>query len=189
MPKIIVVSGTPGTGKTIVAKLLAEKLKACYVNLSEMVLEEKLYVGYDESRGSYIVDEERVRRRLRELVEKCSILVVDGHYGELAPKEYVDKVIVLRTDPLELEERLRKKNWPWEKIRENVAAEILGVCTVNAIEEQGVDKVYEVDTTNRSPQEVVKEIVEEILTGKKPPGPRIDWLTLKPLELIRRYLE
>ncbi len=189
MPKIIVVSGTPGTGKTVIAKLLAEELGACYVNLSEMVLKEKLYVGYDESRGSYIVDEERVRSRLRELVKDCNILVVDGHYGEIAPREYVDKVIVLRTDPLELEERLRRKNWSWEKIRENIAAEILGVCTVNALEEQGADKVYEVDTTNRSPQEVVKEIIEEVLTGKKPSGPRIDWLTLKPLEVIERYLK
>lgn len=189
MSKIIVISGTPGTGKTVVAKTLAEKLGACYVNLSNLVLEEKLYIEYDAIRNSYIVDEEKVRKRLREIAGKCNILVVDGHYGELAPQELVDKIIVLRTDPQELEERLRKKGWSWEKIKENVAAEIIGVCTVNALEEHGEDRVYEVDTSNRNPGDVVKEILEVILPGKASSGSRIDWLASKPLDVLKRYLD
>jgi len=189
MPKIIVISGTPGTGKTLVAKKLAEKLKACYINLSDMVINEKLYVEYDEVRKSYVIDEEKVKTRLREIAKSCDILIVDGHYGELAPRELVDKIIVLRTDPLELEKRLRKKGWSWEKIKENVAAEIIGVCTVNALEEHGEDKVYEIDTTNRSPEEIIEEIINEVLLGKAVPGPRIDWLILKPLEILKKYLD
>lgn len=189
MSKIIVISGTPGTGKTLVAKKLAEKLEACYINLSEMVINEKLYVEYDEIRESYVIDEEKVRTRLREIARNCDILIVDGHYGELAPRELVDKIIVLRTDPLELEERLRRKGWSWEKIKENVAAEIIGVCTVNALEEHGEDKVYEIDTTNRSPEEIIKEIINKILPGKAVSGSRIDWLASKPLEVLKKYLD
>ena len=114
-------------------------------------------------------------------------MVIDTHFGEIIPKEYVDKVIVLRTDPEELEKRLWRKGWWWEKIRENVEAEILSVCTHNAIEAFGEDRVYEVDTTSKTIDQVIDEILD-ILMGKAKPGLRFDWLSIKPLDKIEKYL-
>ncbi len=187
MGKVIILSGTPGTGKTTIAKILAKKLNAVHIDLSDFVLKEGLYVDYDEEVASFIIDEKRLVEKLREIIEKNKLVIIDSHYGEIVPKQYVDKVIVLRTDPEELEKRLWRKGWWWEKIRENVEAEILSVCTINAIKAFGEEKVFEVDTTNKPVEKVIEEVMD-IIKGKGTPGLRYDWLSIKPCEKIEKYL-
>ncbi len=187
MTKIIVVSGTPGTGKTLLAKKLAEKLGACYVNLSSLVIEKKLYAEYDASRSTFVVDEERVREYLRNLARECRIIVVDSHYGEVSPRELVDKIIVLRLDPVELEKRLRERGWSESKIKENVQAEILGVCTINALEEQGEEKVFEINVTGKSLEEVLNEALD-IVEGRRKKRGLIDWFSIKAFDELEKYL-
>ncbi|MEE9151883.1 MAG: NMP kinase, partial [Thermoplasmata archaeon] len=84
----------------------------------------------------------------------------------------MDLAIILRCDPLVLEERLREKKWPEKKIRENVGAEILDVIKVEAFEV--LDKVYEIDTTHKNSEEVT-DAIEEIIEGNYE-EPHIDWL-------------
>ena len=184
---MIIITGTPGTGKTSIARELAKRLNAVHIDLSRYVIEEGLYTDYDIDRASFIIDEERVIKRIKTLINKYGNVVIDAHFGEIIPKEYVDKVIVLRTDPEELEKRLWRKGWWWEKIRENVEAEILSVCTHNAIEAFGEDRVYEVDTTSKAIDQVIDEILD-ILRGRAKPGLRFDWLSIKPLDKIEKYL-
>lgn len=185
--RVIVITGTPGTGKSSVAKKLAERLNATHIDLSQYIIEEGLYTGYDVDRASFIIDEEKVVERIRMLISKYGDIVIDTHFGEIIPREYVDKVIVLRTDPEELEKRLWMKGWWWEKIRENVEAEILSVCTHNAIDAFGEEKVYEVNTTSKTVDQVVDEILD-ILRGKAKPGLKYDWLSIKPINVLEKYL-
>lgn len=187
MARIIVISGTPGTGKTLLAKSLVERLGACYVNLSNLVMEKKFYTEYDADRNTFIVDEDRVRKYLRDLAQKCELIIVDSHYGEISPKELLDKIIVLRLDPIELEERLRKRGWSESKIRENVQAEILGVCTINALEEQGEEKVFEINVTGKSLEDVLNEALD-IIEGRRKKKEFIDWLTIKSINDLEKYL-
>lgn len=185
--KVIVVTGTPGTGKTLLARKLAEKLNGIHIDLSELVLKEGLYTEYDVEVASFIIDEEAVIGRIKELASRYEIVVIDSHYGEIVPPDLVWKVIVLRTDPEELEKRLQKRGWWWEKIRENVEAEILSVCSQQALNVFGRDKVYEIDTTNKNPQQVLEEALE-ILQGKGEPGLKYDWLATKPIKKLSKYL-
>ena len=185
---VIVVSGTPGTGKSSLAKKLAKRLGGVHVDLSDFVLKEGLYIDYDVERASFIVDEEALINRLKEIICRNRLVIIDSHYGEIIPPEYVDKVIVLRTDPEELEKRLWRKGWWWEKIRENVEAEILSVCTHNAIRVYGEKRVYEIDTTNKTIDQVLEEALEIIEEEKGEPGLKYDWLALKPLEKLEKYL-
>ncbi len=189
MGKAIVITGTPGTGKTSVAKRVAEILKAPHIDLSKLVIDEQLYVDYDEERASFIIDEEKVIEKLKELLNKNNLVIIDSHYGEIVPREYVDKVIVLRTDPEILEERLKKKGWWWEKIRENIEAEILSICTINAINVFGEEKVYEVDTSSKDIEETVREVVEIIKGTRKDYGLKYDWLSLKSIDRLAKYFK
>lgn len=179
MAKIIVVSGTPGVGKTEVARALARRMgHAKVITLSEEVLRRGLYTHFDETRKTFIIDEEGVTSYLRELAERSNgILVLDSHYGELAPREYIDKVVVLRLHPKELKRRLMTRGWPPSKVRENVEAELLGVCTVNAVQAYGEEVVVEIDVTGKTVEEVVEEIFKALrCSGAECTKYRVNWL-------------
>ncbi|MEM2039294.1 MAG: adenylate kinase family protein [Zestosphaera sp.] len=189
MGKAIVISGTPGVGKTLVATLLASKLGLSYLNLSDLVVRESLYVGVDEARGSFVVDEERLVKKLTELLsESKSDVIIDSHYGEIIPDELVKIIFVLRLNPVILYERLVSRGWSEEKVKENVEAEILGVCTYNAVNEHTESKVCEIDVTNKGVGEVVEEILS-ILNNIRKCEVWVDWLSQElPQDFITKLL-
>jgi adenylate kinase len=59
---VIVITGTPGTGKSTHAELLAHEspVPLIHINVSELVKEKNLYEEYDEEWESYNVDEDKV---------------------------------------------------------------------------------------------------------------------------------
>ena len=60
---VIIITGTPGTGKTTHAELLAQEspVPLKHINVGELVKEKGLYEEFDEEWQSYIVDEDKVR--------------------------------------------------------------------------------------------------------------------------------
>ncbi len=187
MSRAIVIGGTPGTGKTTIARRLAEIMGYRHIDVSAFVIENKLYTDYDAHYLSYVIDEEKVVNELKKIILSEKV-VIDTHYPEIIPPDLVEVVVILRTRPSILETRLRERNWPWHKIRENVMAEIMSVPTVNAIEAFGRDKVYEVDTSEKTIDETLNEVIGIIKGERKPEsGLRYDWLALLPLEEIMKY--
>jgi len=191
--KCVGISGTPGTGKTSVGKHLSAKMGIPMIELGNYVIENKLYLYFDELRNSYVIDEDKVRNSVRRLFEDIGPLIVISHYVEVLPRDILELVVVLRRDPYELISVLNARGWRTHKVAENVEAELLSVCTLNAVEELGEDMVVEVDTTSRSVSDVAEEILE-IVYGEKPVylGHRIDWLSILPedkLGLVLEYIE
>jgi len=189
LASVYVLAGTPGTGKKSVAAKLAEQCGVLVVNLSSLVLERGMVIAYDQERDSYIIDEERVVGFIEEYVSRLSGEVVfTTHYPEILPKNIVHAVFILRTHPLVLEERLLNRGWSRRKVDENVMAEILGVVAYSALEVFGEERVYEIDTTTKRPEEVAEAICRAI-RGEMAlePGVRIDWLSQLPLDVIKRF--
>ncbi len=189
---VIVITGTPGTGKTSVSRKLVEKINGLHIDVSRYVIDNRIYIGYDEYRRSYIIDEEKLVEKLESIIrESNKPVVIDIHYPEILDPNMVDYVIILRTNPLELEKRLsRRKDWPLYKIRENVMAEILGVVTSNVLEHYPEEKVYEIDTTSKNIEEIVREIIA-IIRGKRKISVKkwIDWLELISPRILDKYGE
>ena len=167
--RVILVTGTPCVGKTSVARLLASKLGALYVNLTELALHENLVSGRDEERGSVIVDENLMRRKIREIIQGCdkSEVIVDGHYAvSVVPKKLVTQVFVLRRDPVELLKFMGNCGFSGDKLWENLASEILDVCLCDALNVYEKGKICELNVSGKSVDEVACQILD-VLNGVK----------------------
>eukprot|EP00976_Prorocentrum_cordatum_P079789 1183717-Prorocentrum_minimum.AAC.1 len=57
----ILVTGTPGTGKTTTAQEVARATGLTYINVGDWVKEQELHSGWDEEFGCYIMDEDKER--------------------------------------------------------------------------------------------------------------------------------
>lgn len=177
--RVILVTGTPCVGKTSVARMLALRLDAAYVNLTELALRENLVLGRDEKRGSLIVDESRMKSRIGKIVEEYGEkgVIVDGHYAaSVVPEKLATHVFVLRRNPVELRSFMEKADFSGDKLWENLASEILDVCLVDALNVYGKEKVCEIDVSGRSVENVVAEILEVLKGSKKCRVGVVDWL-------------
>ncbi len=68
---------------------------------------------------------------------------------------------------------MKARGYSKEKIGENVEAELVDVILVEALEEN--ENVIEVDTTGKTPEEVVDEILRLIQKGVKRRVGIVDW--------------
>lgn len=163
----VLLTGTPGTGKSTAAKAFSFKTGHDIIHINEEVGAD--YLSVED--GSKVVDIEVLSEKIgARLTKNC---VVDGHLSHLLSLEGI--VIVLRTNPRELEKRLVKKGFSKRKIAENLEAEALDVCLVESLERY--DDVFEIDTTGRD-LDYVTDSISNILHGKtddfSPGG--ISWL-------------
>ncbi|MFC6904488.1 adenylate kinase family protein [Halalkalicoccus tibetensis] len=171
----VVVTGTPGTGKTSATEPLTDH---DVLHLNEVVEREGLYTERDEERDSLVVDMDA----LGEYVDDREG-IVESHLAHHLP---ADRVVVLRCAPDELERRLRERGESEPKAsenngstkspqalaryaRENAESEALDLILSEAVAEHGLESVYEIDTTDRSPEEVAEEI-ERVIDGEREPS-------------------
>ena len=166
--KIIVITGTPGVGKTTIAKALAHKLEALYVGVGELVKNENLNLGFDEERNTLVADLSQLSKRIASIIFKTSRdVIIDGHYAsDVIPQNLVTYAFVLRRNPEALKTTLKEKGFEENKIRENIVSELLDVCLINTVKKYGVDLVNEINVTQMSVDEVITEILE-VLKGQQ----------------------
>lgn len=171
----IVIGGTPGTGKTRIAKILASKLRVEAVSLGELAEQEGCVSARDKARDTGIINEDCLVEAILDIVDdRSKRIIIEGHYVDLVPNDSVEIAVVLRTHPETLRERLLERGYSKAKIDENIEAEVLGVCQLDALDAFGEEKVFEIDTTDLIPTEVASSI-EELLKSESAPL-RIDWM-------------
>ena len=158
------ITGTPGTGKTSVAREL-ERRDHTVVRLTDTV--RPYIIEEDTRRQTLVVDVDR-------WVEEFEPVdgIVEGHLAHLLP---CDRVVVLRCRPDVLRERLAPRDYPEEKIAENAEAEALDVILIETLEEHPDEHVFEVDMTDLPISECADRI-ERFIRGELPPSyGSIDW--------------
>jgi broad-specificity NMP kinase len=194
MPKcVMLLTGTPCVGKTSAARLLTAKLNALYLNLTDLALRDNLVSGKDKTRNTIIVDEPRMKKKIRSIIQKTDKrqIVIDGHYAvNVVPKELVTRVFVLRRDPVELRGFMEHCGFQGPKLFENLASEALDVCLFDALKAVGKRRVCELNVTGQSVEETVEQILFLLRHPSKCRVGVVDWLgKLEKEGLLDEYVK
>jgi len=186
MKRVILVTGTPCVGKTTTAKQLATKLNADYINLTEYAKTNNLTLGEDKKRQTTIINEKAMQKKLTQTINASNNanIIIDGHYATaVTPPDHVTRIFVLRRNPKELKKLMQKNNYPEAKLNENLAAEILDTCLVEALQTHE-GKVCELDITGKTVEKTVTEILAVVNGKQKCCSGIVDWLGMLEKENI-----
>jgi len=153
---IIAISGTPGVGKTYIAKKLAKVSdnRLEYFDLNKYIKDNKLYDSYDTKADTYDVDvkllkkiieptfrkeysrdnalDKKIRKTttISELTKIISNKKIDGVIIDSHLSHYLksDYCIIIRADIKILNKRLKERKYSKTKIQDNIESEIFEVC-------------------------------------------------------------
>jgi adenylate kinase len=163
-------------------------MKGKHIELSLYAQEKNYIIKKDIQRDTKIVNMEPLRKALKKELKKLEFsVVVEGHYcHDLFNDDEVSYVFVLRKAPWELGRVLQRRKYIHEKIWENLEAEIMGIIMQEAQEKFVQEKLYEIDTTQKTPEKIALEI-QEIIEGEPTSFNPIDWITCpETLQLLMK---
>lgn len=153
--KIISITGTPTTGKSTLAKILAKKIKYKRLDLSHHY--KQISKGYNQTKQCYDIDLKKLTKLIEEKSKEDNLLI-DSHLSHLLPKKMINLCLVLTCSNLKkLEQRLKKRNYSKKKVRENLDSEIFQICLNEAKENR--HKILLIDTNKKINQ---KELIKKI---------------------------
>ena len=168
----VVVTGTPGTGKTTAVEHLdLDQFDTEFevIHLNDVIRERNFTTGRDEDRDSLVADLDAVA----EWLDGHGDAIVESH---LAHEFDADRVVVLRCTPEEIERRLNERGESAGSARENAESEALDVVLGHAVQNHGEERVYEIETTDRTPEEVAAEIEAVIAGDREPSAGTVDYI-------------
>ncbi len=171
----LVITGNPGVGKHTTAFELKKILDLVLIDINDLAVQHHAFL----QTPNLEIDSRRIAAIIESKLGESQRTVIVGH---LAPyvlkKEWIDLTIVLRRSPYAILSTLESRNYSVEKIRENVASEILGVILYDSVQCFGKEKIAELDTTQTTSTEICEKIISLIKgnTGRKIGV--VDWLSL-----------
>lgn len=155
-PDVIALTGTPGTGKTTISRLLEPPITVIEANT--LAHETNAIEDEDATREALIVDEKTLNKEAHKHLPEPPTLI-EGH---LAHHCNPDAVLLLRCHPDELRDRLQPRGWSKAKIDENIMAETLD----SLVPEIRHDDAWETDTTH-TPPETVAQAIRSLFDGEQ----------------------
>ncbi len=172
----ILLTGTPGTGKSTVARLLSGMAGFASISINAVAKKGGLVkkggeVDLKKLEGALKAEIKRKSKAKNSKLETRN-LVVDGHLG-CEIKLPLDIAFVLRCEPEKLKARLEKRNYKKKKMDDNLLSEALDYCSVQAEMNYGKGKIFDVDAGKRDAKKTAKLILE--IAGGKKKGDFVNW--------------
>ncbi|PGH05975.1 hypothetical protein AJ79_06664 [Helicocarpus griseus UAMH5409] len=142
----IIITGTPGVGKTVHCEQLAQETGLRHLSVNQVVKERECHEGFDDELKSYIVDEDKLLDAIEDDVPKGGY-IIDWHACDLFPKSWIDLVVVIRCPSTStLYDRLSARGYSERKLQENLDAEIFEVLLDEARQSYDEEIVVELNS-------------------------------------------
>nr|POE65302.1 adenylate kinase isoenzyme 6 like hbr1 [Quercus suber] len=140
----IIVTGTPGVGKTTTCEDLAQKTGLHHLNINEVVKQHNIGEKSSDPEDPHtkIVDEDRLLDVIENELEEGG-QIIDWHACDLFPPSQIDLVVVLRCENGVLYDRLTARGYGGKKLEENLDCEIMEVLLEEAREAYDSEIVVE----------------------------------------------
>ncbi len=172
----VALTGTPGTGKSTVGRLLQRnpamvKMGFHVTEVSDLAVRSGGGRPIPGPRPTVEVDLDQLSRWLGAEGAGEPPLLIVGHLAHLLP---VEASVLLRCDPVILEQRLQARGDPVVTVQQNVESEMVDVILAEAV---GAGyPLFEHDTTRETPS-MTAQWVLSVIEGKVAPSHgEIDWL-------------
>ncbi|KAJ1791700.1 factor activating pos9 [Coemansia sp. RSA 2399] len=141
----VLITGTPGTGKTTTAEMVAAAAGLEKITVGDLVKHRKLHDGYNEEYDTYWLNEDKVVDEMEGMMADGG-MCVEFHTCGFFPERWFDLVVVLRTDTEMIFDRLEERGYKGNKIQENVECEIMQVVLDEARESYSHDILLELSS-------------------------------------------
>ncbi len=165
----ILITGTPGVGKTAVAKRLGEALGFRVLNEREFALREGIG-EFDAQENELVVPLEKLEEKLNKFLARQDNVIVEGHLlCEI--RANADAVILVACDPERLASRLELRGYGEVKVQDNVFCEGVGYCRKHCLRNYPKAKVIEA-SNNKDIKETLHDIVVKLRISWQKGGAR-----------------
>jgi len=162
----IIVTGSPGVGKTSVARLLGKKLGLLVLNEKQFALEKGIG-KWNPEEDELVIPLEEFGKAVEGLFLSEKKVIIEGHLlCELKLKP--DFVVLIRVDPEILEARLQRRSYSAEKVQDNVFCEGIDYCKKHVERNYSKEKIVEIQAGK-----TIKETLDRSIKGLKEKGAKL----------------
>ncbi|CAH0727571.1 unnamed protein product, partial [Brenthis ino] len=119
----ILITGTPGVGKSSISRLLSDRTKFEWREVSRLAEEYNCLDEYDPEYQCPFLNEDKLLDIMEGMMSKGGN-IVDYHGCEFFPERWFDAVFVIRTNNTALYDRLKARGYTGKKLEDNIQCEI-----------------------------------------------------------------
>ncbi|KAL6122859.1 hypothetical protein NUSPORA_00120 [Nucleospora cyclopteri] len=165
----LLITGTPGVGKSYLAKKISEKYNIEHIDISSLIKSKRLYEKYDEKYDTYEFDDEYVAVFLNDYCREKNSFIIDTHSPSVAMDIKFDYIFHIKCDWEVLRRRLKNRKYSELKIEENIDVESfdeIGNELSECFPEKSVILVngceYEISQTQYKTDEIIDFISDKL---------------------------
>lgn len=151
----ILITGTPGVGKSSISKAVAEKMSLTSLDVSKLAVERGLVEEHDEKYDCPVIDEDKVIESLESEVKNGGF-IFDFYGPDLFPEDWMDVVFVIRTENKVLFDRLTARGYKDVKLEHNLEYEMYGMALEEAKGAYDPNIVHDIE--NNTPEQLEDNI-------------------------------
>lgn len=158
----ILITGTPGVGKSTLSKRLCEKLNYKHYELSSIIIENNLYTDYNKELDTLEFKTKDVKNFLKNELKEKDNYIIDTHTVKLVKNITFDHIFILTLSSDKLYKRLKARNYNQSKITENLECEIFKVIEDKCLQYFSKLNIQTIDTDELTEEHLFNEVIYKL---------------------------